>query len=630
MAIFLTISDFKLKSDISEVTFRYMNYSPLWIIYKPFSRFKYEHFLNLAFHHLQYNMLINRSIDRVFNRDTGKDEDASSILENFTDKDDYVRLRRKIRIRNKEHNSLYLCEECGTELELSCIPDGKDDHTYFFKHIKDPVFVQCSKKTDSHLSKEEILKRKFAFKSESNEHLRLKQKVGEIVKQFIDCDVIIDKQFIHDRFGDTERRKPDIFFRLDGKEVTIEFQVNNTFHTVIQEREAFYERNGISLIWVFGEFDPKTFQSITIKDIFIPNGNNAFVFDNEAEQASYDNKTLCLKVFYKKCRISNDVIDYEWINEIVIIRQLQYNPNTLRPYYFDCEKNKREFENQLETLRISKKREKEQSEAIAKAQKMKQFLSRFKQNELEYRINYPFELDILSDLEVEVLNNEVNLNRTFENGDNVLQTFLKKDKHQNLIEFLLKYHTLKIAIESINNNNETSLISILKSPFYSSIYYSKLLFAAGYKLNSLDLKYISSTYDQKENKSLIYLYTSYQKLNALSLIDYFTFNMNEFLVIESAKRGELTILGNENQSLVWMANLAIDSYRNHWYYFDKAFTYYGFYANIFNSDKKHTFRKKMELLTEMDRNSKDSKFEEVLMILYPEINLIENIENPQQ
>lgn len=630
MLIFLTISDFKLKSDISEVTFRYMNYSPHGIIYKPFLKFKYEYFLKLAFHHLQYNMLINRSIARVFNRDTGKDEDASSILETFTDKDDYVKLRRKLRIRNKEHNSLYLCEECGTELELSCIPDGKGDHAYFFRHIKDPAFDQCSKKTDSSLTKEDILKRQYKFKSESNAHIRLKEKVGAIVKQFIDCDVIIDKQFIHDRFGDTERRKPDIFFRLDAKEVTIEFQVNNTFHTVIQEREAFYERNCISLIWVFGEFDPKTFQSITIKDIFIPNGNNAFVFDQEAELASYDNKTLCLKVFYKKYRISNDAIDYEWINEIVIIRQLQYNPNTLRPYYFDCEKNRRELENQLETLRISKKREKEQSEAIAKAQKMKQFLSRFKQNELEYRINYPFELDILSDLEVDVLNNEVNLNRTFENRDNVLQTLLKKDKHQNLIEFLLKYHTLKIAIESINNNNETSLISILKSPFYSSIYYSKLLFASGYKLNSLDLKYISSTYDQKENKRLIYLYTSYQKLNALSLIDYFTFNMNEFLVIESAKRGELTILGNENQSLVWMANLAIDSYRNHWYYFDKAFTYYGFYANIFNSDKKRTFRKKMELLTEMDRNSKDSKFEEVLMILYPEINVIENIENPQQ
>ncbi|MHC1777541.1 MAG: DUF6035 family protein [Lentimicrobium sp.] len=564
-------------------------------------------------------MLINRSIDKIFNRDTGKDEDAESILGKFTDKDNIVKLRRELRKRNREKNSLYVCEECGTELELSCVRDDKDDHAYFFKHIKDPAFDQCSKKTDSHLSKEEILKRKYAFKSESNEHLRLKQKVGEIIKQFIDCDVIIDKKFIHDRFGDSERRKPDVFFQLDGKEVTIEFQVNNTFHSVIHERESFYERNGISLLWVFGDFDPESFQSIMNKDIYIPNGNNAFVFDHEADKASYDNKTLCLKVFYKKYRVCNEAIDFEWINEIIAIRQLQFNPTTLRPYYFDCERNKQEIETEIEALRIIQKHEKELLEAKAKAHRMKNFLSRFKQNELEYKINYPFELDILSDLEVEVLNTEVNLDRTFADEDNILQLLLRESKHFQLISFLLTNPYLKIALQTINTSNASSLISIFQAEDYPNDFFVQLLFSKGYKLQPIDEEYIASNYKLIESKSLTYLLKGYEKLRKLTFIEYLSINKNEFLVIESAKRGKLTILGNENQSLIWMANLAVESYRYHWYYFNKAFTHYGIYPNIYSSDTKGTFRKKLEFLTPMDKISKDPEFEEVLMVLYPEL-----------
>lgn len=559
------------------------------------------------------------SIEKIFNRDTGKDENASSIFSQITDSDEYVRLRRKLRIRNNQNNSQYICSECGTELDLSCMPDGTGDHTYYFKHIRDPLFTDCSIKTDSNLSQEEILRRQYAFKSESNAHKLLKQKVGEVIRQFHDPDLIIDKKFIKDRFGDNEKRKPDIHFKYNDQEITIEFQVNNTFHSVIQEREAFYERNKIPLIWVFGEFDPHTFQSITIKDIYIPNGNNAFIFDSDAEQASYSQHSLCLKIFYKKYSISrSETVDFEWVNEILSFDTIKFNPITFRPYYFDCLADKERAEKELEIIKRNRAFELMNTEAIKKTKDIKDFFTRFRNNDHTYAVPYGEKINSLSELEIEKLNYELNLNRTFKEGNNVIQALLNEGGHLGLINFLFRTFNIELSLFSANDKSETTLISILDLVDHPT-YILQLLFSRNYKLCELDEIYINSHFNSFEQKRLLYIFKAYEKIADYDPISYFYENLNKFLVIESAKQGRLTILGNENQKLNWMANLAADKYQKYWYYFDKAFSYYGFYEELFSADKNGTFKNNMAQLSTLI-HSKDPEFEEIIKILYSELS----------
>lgn len=565
-------------------------------------------------------MTSNRTIEKIFNNDTGKDENASSILSKINDQDAYVNLRRLLRKRNSENNPLYKCEECGTELELSCMPDGKGEHSFYFRHFKDPGFDKCSIKTGTNRTEEEILRYQYAFKSESNAHKSLKREVGEIVRLFIDPNVIVDKQFIKDKFGDTERRKPDVYFHLNDQEITIEFQVNNTFHSVIQERESFYERNKISLLWVFAEFEPESFQSITIKDIYIPNGNNAFVFDDEAKQTSYEQQKLVLKVFFKKYVVSNEMVDFEWKSELINIGQLKYDSITLRPYYFDCNADRQLAQDNLDKYFNEKKEKKLISGAKKLATELLKFLSRHRQNdtiseEHDYEL---LKLKCLKEIEVNTLNQEVNLNKLFKGNNNIIQSLLYDNKvHYNLVCFLLKADVLNFPIEVINVDNKSTLIAILEK-YPNSNELVQILFARGYKLNKQDREYINSIYSGIELKRINFLFKAYEKLNLYQQLKFFELNLNEFLVIESSKQGKLVIIGKENQSLIWLANLAAVQYQKFWYYFDYAFKYYGFYEILFKMNNNASFLKSYNQLKNQHHH-RNIEFEEVLFALYPEL-----------
>lgn len=564
---------------------------------------------------------INRKIENIFNNDSGKDEKASQILGNIKDQDDYVRLRRKLRIRNKENNPFYKCAECGTVLELSCMPNYEGEHTFYFKHFKDPGFDKCSIKTNTNRSIEEINRQQYAFKSESNAHIELKKKVGKIISLFHDSNVVIDKKFIHSKFGDSERRKPDIYFNFNNKEITIEFQINNTYHSVIQEREAFYESNRISLIWVFGEFDPGSFQSITVKDIYVPNGNNAFIFDDEAEHESYAQKQLCLKVYFKRYFTEDDDIKFHWEYEVINLKQLTYNPVTHRPFYFDCEKSKKQAHHELDRLNNIQKEKIIVANALSLAEELLDFLSRHKKKDYIFKEHdfHLLKLSGLSEFELSTINNKIGLNKLFKNNNNIIQSLLEdKNNHYCLISFLLKAKNITIPIQSINGDHKSTYISICEV-FPHSDELIQLLFARGYKLMEVDKAYIETNSSGIELKKLNFLLNGYQNLKDFSQMSFFKNYNKEFLVIESSKNKKLTIIGNESQNLIWLANLAAVQYQKFWYYFDYAFKYYGFYKILFETDNNASFLKRYNQLKNQN-HQRHIEFEKVLFALYPELN----------
>jgi len=67
-----------------------------------------------------------------------------------------------------------------------------------------------------------------------------------------------------------------------------------------------------------------------------------------------------------------------------------------------------------------------------------------------------------------------------------------------------------------------------------------------------------------------------------------------------------------------MANLAVEKYSEYWYYFDRAFSYYGLYEKIYDEDKKGTFRKHFHHLFSIT-HPRQKEFEGVAGLLFSEI-----------
>ena len=189
--------------------------------------------------------------------------------------------------------------------------------------------------------------------------------------------------------------------------------------------------------------------------------------------------------------------------------------------------------------------------------------------------------------------------------------------HYNLVCFLLKADVLNLPIKSINVDNKSTLISILEI-YPNSNELVQILFARGYKLCEEDRKYIKSIYSGIELKRINFVFNAYEKLNLYQQLKFFQLNLNEFLAIESSKQGKLVIIGKENQSLIWLANLAAVQYQKFWYYFDYAFKYYGFYEILFKMNNNTSFLKSYIQLKN-HRHQRNIEFEEVLFALYPEL-----------
>lgn len=327
-----------------------------------------------------------RTVEDILNLETGENITASVLLDNM-ESDDIVLLRRKLRTANREGKPILVCAECLTKLELRCNKlsrknRGKD--YYFFKHYKD--VKECSIKTDSHLPVGVLLARKYENVKESIPHIELKNRLGYIIKQFHSPKIIsIDSKFYFDKFGGREKRKPDVYAVIGDKEYAFEIQLNTTFLSVIEEREAFYERNNVSILWIFKNFPLEDgLQRLTQKDIYVPNRLNAFVLDNEMLNLSIERKKLHLRVYYKTFLVDGWKICSQWNTKIVTIEDLTYTGNC-KPFFYDSladkENAKRELERKkeeylLEQRKIQKIQKQEQERLAKKEQVKKQKISR--------------------------------------------------------------------------------------------------------------------------------------------------------------------------------------------------------------------------------------------------------------
>ncbi len=161
----------------------------------------------------------------------------------------------------------------------------------YFAHFSD-VRSDCPWHHGSNLRPDEARAAQYLGQQESALHRWLCEQVAEIVS--------LDKR-ARDISVDTYRRAtiegrgrwPDVYFELEGlARFAIEIQLSKPFALEIAARQLFYNREGISLIWLFRDLDAPLPQGF--RDVITLQRGNAFTIGDEVLRDSREKRQLLL------------------------------------------------------------------------------------------------------------------------------------------------------------------------------------------------------------------------------------------------------------------------------------------------------------------------------------------------
>lgn len=516
----------------------------------------------------------NRTIESVTNLDTGKTIYANDF---FNENENIIwNYREKCQdaIQGKRPPFL-VCDTCGQLIQISG-GKGVNGKITYFKHLKDSNY--CPIKTDTKLSKPEILRGKFNGQKEGYLHIETKK----IITQFLTFNKIENKGIslvevekinrnVRNYF---EWKKPDITSIFFNKNLVFEIQLSTTFLDVICERQHFYRENKIFILWVFRNFEIESDkQRFTQKDVFYSNNRNAFIIDEEAIKLSENNRDLYLLCQYQKPILDREELIYNWESKYIRLSDLTFDEITYKVYYFDVTREENKVNAEINN-RINEKKEKERErireyEKNIQAQEIKK---RKKLIEAEYHSN--------------------------------------SERHRLIDEGHYKFK-IKNA-EFFIRLNQYENLSPLQNIFYSNIYEFFLqlseLFSKGYNLSNSDIEFLKiEFYLEKRN------YKNTGKFSVLYFISLAIFfhkirkQPEYFKVISKIERvliailsiKEKIVIGYNYQNIVQIPHQFIGNKLN------EEFTvpilaairkYYGYEEFINEHDAKRTLDKKIILL----------------------------------
>ena len=321
---------------------------------------------------------IERTIKRVFNKDLGEFIDAEvffkqteSIIWNY-------RKECQLAIQKKREPFL-VCDTCGQFIQISGGKGTLGKRTHF-KHLKDSE--DCPNKTDSKLTREDILRGKFNGQVEGKLHIETKN----LIAIFLQLNKRLNNGISEVKIEEIQRselnykswKKPDISTIYLNKKLVFEIQLSTTFLNVIIEREIFYKENRTFILWIFRNFEIETDkQRFTQKDIFYSNNRNAFVLDDRAITLSNENSDLVFACNYQCPIIENNMIIYEWKIEYITLDKLIFDCNSFQVYYFDVSNE----ENRLQEI-LTKKNEDQKIEEVNRIEEEEKRIIEKKLNKL--------------------------------------------------------------------------------------------------------------------------------------------------------------------------------------------------------------------------------------------------------
>lgn len=297
-----------------------------------------------------------RTIETVLNLDTGQIIYANTFLE----LGDHIVFPYREKCQdayNKKREPFLVCDTCGQMVQISGGKGANGKITYF-KHLKDSN--DCPIKTDTKLSREDILRGKFNGQQEGALHIETKNLIydflclnkntkGEISFAKLEMVNKSERNYL-------EWKKPDITSIFKEKKLVFEIQLATTFLDVICERQHFYIGNKTFIIWVFKNFEIEADkQRFTQKDIFYSNNRNAFILDQEAINLSYINDDLFLLCQYQKPTATEENIEYVWESKYISLSELTFDSNSYKVYYFDVDKAENEIKLEIDKKILERK-----------------------------------------------------------------------------------------------------------------------------------------------------------------------------------------------------------------------------------------------------------------------------------
>ena len=276
----------------------------------------------------------SRTIEEVFDMKEGEYIESSSFFKK--PENEIVLWRRVLEEAILINKPRFVCSHCGQMVKLLGRRTARGKIA-FFAHLHDSE--DCDIKTNSsHLSKEEILARKYGKIQESERHINLKNFIAKYLqteksKELGVSDVEVEKR-IKSKIPYLNWRKPDVFAQFRNKNLVFELQLSTTFISVVVERDIFYRLNNYHIIWIFN-FDANqeyvNIHNLMCKDIYYANKRNIFILDREAQEKSKIEDTLYLKCLWidENGKLSKGVL--------ISLDNLQFDEESCKPYFLDAD-----------------------------------------------------------------------------------------------------------------------------------------------------------------------------------------------------------------------------------------------------------------------------------------------------
>ncbi|MFM5032187.1 MULTISPECIES: DUF6035 family protein [Aeromonas] len=294
------------------------------------------------------------TLKEVFSPSDGKTYFVRDILERS--QKELFEMRRKLRPSVNELTML--CSTCYQPVILA----GRSDQSFYFRHIKDSD--DCPIKTTSHLTFDEINAMKYNGQKEGPLHRVNKLLIAKLLESdpTFSC-VEVEKTFREENITGIAKkwRRPDVsaINTKLGVRVAFELQVSTTFIDIIIAREEFYKNSAAFILWIFLNFEKKKFTEL---DIFYANKSNAFIFDDEAKAASSVAEKLLLKCYYHEYYAEElqdtATVSVRAVDRLVSLDDLTYDKDTGKLYFFDSDLSEKNAQNQAQTIKEEKAKEK--------------------------------------------------------------------------------------------------------------------------------------------------------------------------------------------------------------------------------------------------------------------------------
>jgi Family of unknown function (DUF6035) len=198
-----------------------------------------------------------------------------------------------------------ICAKCGGSVYIRAVKSGNLKHPAFWHYPDgDPYCEWHAGKT---INPNDLRRDQYLGQQESSRHKILCDDLRNFLAADIRATDLRCNQKLSSENDPNKWKKPDVYVNFLGVgKVTLELQLSNTFIVEVTMRTAFYNQEGIGLLWIFHRLNPHKDQiPMNFRDVIQTQRGNAFVIDHESRTASVEAKTLILKCFL----LEGDVFD---------------------------------------------------------------------------------------------------------------------------------------------------------------------------------------------------------------------------------------------------------------------------------------------------------------------------------